>query len=67
MIIRKFGINKYIICIGKEGEEYGRQNFYFKVMSEGNENLVMKYESKSPVEDKDDGFEINFNITIQRE
>lgn len=58
-------IQRNIIGI-REGENYDRQNFYFKALDEGNENFIMRYESMDKSIEKDDCFEINIKITIQK-
>jgi len=51
----------------KDGENYDRQNFYFKVSDEGSDKINIRYESMSEESvEKDDYFEINFEITIQK-
>lgn len=48
---------------GQVGVNYDRQNFYFKSIESGNQDLVMRY--KHETEEREDFFEITLNITIE--
>lgn len=47
----------------KPGEDYDRQNLYFKSLKSGNEKLVLRYEHNT--DPKNEYFEITLNIKIQ--
>lgn len=46
-----------------EGDNYDRQNFYFKPLKSGSQKIVMRYEHE--IEQRDEFFEITFNIMIE--
>lgn len=46
-----------------EGDNYDRQNFYFKPLKEGSQRIVMRYEHQE--EQREESFEIIFNIIIE--
>lgn len=46
-----------------EGDNYDRQNFYFKPLKSGSQKIVMRYEHQT--EQREESFEITFNITIE--
>lgn len=48
---------------GKVGLDYDRQNFYFKPLKLGSQKIIMRYEHEG--EQRDEPFEINFNINIK--
>ena len=48
---------------GKDGANYDRQNFYFKPIKSGNQKMVMRYEHQT--EQRDEFFEVTFNISIE--
>lgn len=48
---------------GKDGVNYDRQNFYYKSIESGNQNLILRYEHQT--EERDDFFDINLNIIIE--
>jgi len=48
---------------GKTGANYDRQNFYFKPLKSGNEEVAMRYEHQT--EQRNEFFEISFNIKVQ--
>lgn len=48
---------------GQEGMNYDRQNFYFKSIESGNQDLVMRYEHQT--EEREDFFEVTLNIIIE--
>lgn len=45
------------------GVDYSRQNFHFRALKEGNTKIVMRYEHQT--EERNEYFEITFNIKIQ--
>jgi len=56
-----------IIGTIKDGENYDRQNFYFKASAAGNEDFTMRYQNMSDQSmENEDCFEINFKITMQK-
>lgn len=58
-------IQRNVIDIVKEGENYDRENFYFNALDEGDINFIMRYESLSNKSiENNDYFEIKFKITI---
>lgn len=48
---------------GKKGENYDRQNFYFKPLKSGNEKMIMRYEHQTQSGKRYE--EITFNIQIK--
>ncbi|MCY6485449.1 protease inhibitor I42 family protein [Clostridium aestuarii] len=48
---------------GMCGMDYSRQNFYFKCIKNGNQKIVMRYEHQE--EQRDEFFEVNFNIMVK--
>ena len=60
-------ITRNIIGIIKDGENYDRQNFYFKASGAGNEDFTVRYQNMSDQSmENEDCFEINFKITMQK-